>query len=792
MSSEADNTSSTRTTEVLYGADNTTDKLLQVFNKIKSNFDACGDSTSPSVCMGFEPLRNAYLDFKRRGINVRFITEMNPSNISYCKELMKISELRHLDGIKGNFGICDQKEFVAAATIKEQQAVPQLIYSNVKEIIEQQAFIFESFWTRAIPAKQRIREMEDATEPEFYEVISDHEKASQILVDLAKSVKKEALFLLPNDKSMVRMDRLEVINYLIKAAQKDSTGSIRIICPISEVNSEIIKKVSEKAPNITILNGNNSPYGMYIVDNQRAFRAELKEPEAETFSEAIGFSVYSTRRNTVDFFKSVFELLWNERKLNEDLKKAATEVIQNPHRILELFINMIKLANQEILLVLPTTNAFLREDRVGIIKLLNDAAMERNLVVRIVTPTNEIIEKKIQNILVSEGKEVEGERGELLALQEEREERKRKNFDVRRIDITTSPSEKIAVTTVTIIVADKKESLVIEKIDDSTENFIEAAGLATYSNSKPTVMSYVSIFENLWNQAELYLHIKEAHEKLKMHDKMQKEFINVAAHELRTPIQPILGLLGLLRSKKNDIKKQDLDNSLNLLMRNAQRLKRLSEDILDVTKIESQSLKLNKELIILDDVILNAIQDSRNQVAKNRGNIKMIYKPDQSGHGIIVEADRNRLNQVIYNLLSNAIKFTEKEGGIVSVRMEKKKGNDNDNDDEVVVSVKDSGPGISSEMFPRLFEKFASKSFQGTGLGLFISKNIVEAHGGKIWGENNIRNENNHIANHGEDVEEKGGGRGACFYFTLPIANEQLEPKERKGSNAEAVAVDDL
>ncbi len=790
MRSEADNTNNTMTTEVLYGADNTTDKLLQVFYKIKSNFDACGDSTSPSVCMGFEPLRNAYLDFKRRGINVRFITEMNPSNISYCKELMKISELRHLDGIKGNFGICDQKEFVAAATIKEQQAVPQLIYSNVKEIIEQQAFIFESFWTRAIPAKQRIREMEDSTEPEFYEVISDHEKASQVLVDLAKSVKKEAFFLLPNDKSMVRIDRLGVIDYLIKAAQKDSTGSIRIICPISEVNSEIIKKVSEKAPNIRILNGNNSPYGMYIVDNQRAFRAELKEPEAETFSEAIGFSVYSTRRNTVDFFKSVFELLWNERKLNEDLKTAATEVIQNPHRILELFINMIKLANQEILLVLPTTNAFLREDRVGIIKLLNDAAMERNLIVRIVTPTNEMIEKKLQNRLVSEGKEVEGERGGLLALQEEREERKRKNFDVRRIDITTSPSEKIAVTTVTIIVADKKESLVIEKMDDSTENFVEAAGLATYSNSKPTVMSYVSIFENLWNQAELYLHIKEAHEKLKMHDKMQKEFINVAAHELRTPIQPILGLLGLLRSKKDDIKKQDLNNSLNLLMRNAQRLKRLSEDILDVTKIESQSLKLNKELIILDDVILNAIQDSRNQVAKNRGNIKMMYKPDLSGHGIIVEADRNRLNQVIYNLLSNAIKFTEKEGGIVSVRMEKKKGNDND--DEVIVSVKDSGPGISSEMFPRLFEKFASKSFQGTGLGLFISKNIVEAHGGKIWGENNIRNENNHTATLGEGVEQKGGGRGACFYFTLPIANEQLEPKERKGPNAEAVAVDDL
>jgi two-component system, OmpR family, sensor histidine kinase VicK len=778
------------TTEVLNGADNTTDKLLQVFYKIKSKFDACGDSTSPSVCMGFEPLRNAYLDFKRRGINVRFITEMNASNISYCKELMKISELRHLDGIRGNFGICDQKEFVAAATIKEQQAVPQLIYSNVKEIIAQQEFIFESFWTRAIPAKQRIREMEDATEPEFYEVISDHEKASQVLVDLAKSVKKEALFLLPNDKSMVRIDRLGIIDYLIKASQDDSIDSIRIICPISEVNSEIIKKLSEKAANIRILNGNNSPYGMYIVDNQRAFRAELKEPEAETFSEAIGFSVYSSRRNTVDFFKSVFELLWNERRLNEDLKKAATEVIQNPHRILELFINMIKLANQEILLVLPTTNAFLREDRVGIINLLNDAAMERNLIVRVLTPTNEIIEKRLQNILINRRNEEEAGRAGSLVDQKEQEEKKSKNFDVRRIDITISPSEKIAVTTVTILVADKKESLVIEKIDDSTENFIEAAGLATYSNSKPTVMSYVSIFENLWNQAELYLHIKEAHEKLKVHDRMQKEFINVAAHELRTPIQPILGLLGLLRSKKDDINKQDLNNSLNLLMRNAQRLKRLSEDILDVTKIESQSLKLNKELINLNDVILNAIQDSRNQVAKNRGNIKMGYKPDLSGHGIIVEADRNRLNQVIYNLLSNAIKFTEKEGGIVSIRMEKKRKRDND--DEVIVSVKDSGPGISSEIFPRLFEKFASKSFQGTGLGLFISKNIIEAHGGKIWGENNIRNNNNHIASKGEDVEEKGGRRGACFYFTLPIVNEQLEQKERKGPNAEAAAVDDF
>ncbi|MFL6369361.1 MAG: sensor histidine kinase, partial [Nitrososphaeraceae archaeon] len=129
----------------------------------------------------------------------------------------------------------------------------------------------------------------------------------------------------------------------------------------------------------------------------------------------------------------------------------------------------------------------------------------------------------------------------------------------------------------TILVVDRRESLVIELKDDTKSTFVEAVGLSTYSNTKAGVLSYVAIFENLWIQSDLY-------EQLKRHDKMQKEFINIAAHELRTPIQPILGLTENLLSHTEDIEQAKL---LQVVSRNAKRLQRLTEDILDVTKIES-------------------------------------------------------------------------------------------------------------------------------------------------------------------------------------------------------------
>jgi signal transduction histidine kinase len=218
--------------------------------------------------------------------------------------------------------------------------------------------------------------------------------------------------------------------------------------------------------------------------------------------------------------------------------------------------------------------------------------------------------------------------------------------------------------------------------------------------------------------------LEESNEQLKAQDKMQTEFINIAAHELRTPIQPILSLSDILQSKTKDTEQSEL---LDVINRNAKRLHRLAENILDVSRIESKSLKLKKEWLNLNDIISSVVEDYRNQIEKGNVNVKLSYDKRNNNEILEIEADKERLIQVISNLLSNAIKFTNE--GDISIISEKK-------DSQVIFSIKDNGKGIDPTILPRLFSKFASKSFSGTGLGLYISKNIIEAHGGKMWAQN--------------------------------------------------------
>jgi signal transduction histidine kinase len=236
--------------------------------------------------------------------------------------------------------------------------------------------------------------------------------------------------------------------------------------------------------------------------------------------------------------------------------------------------------------------------------------------------------------------------------------------------------------------------------------------------------------------------LASANEQLKIHDRMQNEFINVAAHELRTPIMPILGDAEYIEHKfdsTNEIVEVDKETIASII-RNAKRLDRLASDILDVTRIESKSLKLNREQFDLSDVVSTCVQDLREQMENDDSterNVKMLYTP----RNILVEADKGRITQVISNLLRNAIKFTSE--GVISINAFKR-------DDQVIVSVKDTGTGIDTEILPRLFSKFVTKSDKGTGLGLFISKSIIDAHRGTIWAENN------------------SDGRGCTFMFSLP------------------------
>jgi two-component system, OmpR family, sensor histidine kinase VicK len=553
-------------TEVLYGIENAVKLFSRVLAGADTAIDICDDDIISHTSNSNNVIERRVLEI---GAKFRYITEIKKDNIKYCKELMKVGRVRHLDGIRTNFVVSDT-EYMSSAIMQQVHAHPEIVYSNVQSIVEQQRYLFENLWNKAIPAERKISEIEEGVE------------------------------------------------------------------------------------------------------------------------------------------------LW------------LTHIIQDPQSIQELFVDMVKLARHEVLLILPTVNAFLREHRIGIIQLLMQTAKERMINVRILTPTNDVTDD-IMKTMTSSYQE---------------EGRKRKdydfNFDLRSINIS---SEETAVSTVTIVVVDKKESLVIEKVDDTKENFIEAVGSATYSNSKPTVLSYISIFESLWKEVDLY-------EQLKMHDKLQKEFINMASHEIKTPTQAIVGYADLI--KKHPEKREEI---IEAILRNASRLQRLTNDILDVTRIESQTLNLYKEKFNLSDLVTSVVEDHRSHIEKENSKVKLLYNNKYDTDGSSVVADRDRITQVIFNLLNNAIKFTsKKKEGVISITAERNK---NGGQNEVIVSITDTGEGINPEIQPRLFTKFATRSFSGTGLGLYISKSIVEAHGGRMWAQNN------------------SNGQGATFTFTLPLSSRK-------------------
>jgi signal transduction histidine kinase len=235
--------------------------------------------------------------------------------------------------------------------------------------------------------------------------------------------------------------------------------------------------------------------------------------------------------------------------------------------------------------------------------------------------------------------------------------------------------------------------------------------------------------------------LESANEQLKLHDKMQKEFINIASHEMKTPTQAILGTSGLLQYYPE--KKDEL---IEVIRRNAKRLQTLTSDILDVTRIESQTLKLEIERFNILELLSEVIEEYTERIKSDNKNIKLIYDQKDTNHHILVEADKGRITQVLSNILNNALKFTN-EGQIIV------DAHENNDKKELIVSITDTGSGINRDIFTKLFSKFATKSSQGTGLGLYISKSIIEAHGGRIWAENN---------------KDK---MGATFIFTLPIVS---------------------
>jgi two-component system sensor histidine kinase VicK len=717
------------TTRLIEGIDNVLNAELQFFSNARKRIDTCMNYTRPELVIMLEQINNAFLHAKGRSVVLRYITEITKDNISYCKQLMTIvDELRHLEGIKGNF-MLSETEYIAPIILFEKGKIAsQIIYSNQKEIVDQHQYMFDTLWNKAVSAEQRIKEIEDGVIGQEHYQTRFLENPKDVTEELKKTINTSEE---DSWSTCSTFDGLSMLTYnkdfeKMQGRLLDSTRrgkNTRWVGSINNDNIYLVKAYLDLGMKIKHIK--NIPPMNFAVSSKQLY-ATIDEMKGGQVARNL---LVSNEPHYVKHFKSIFEELWNNgidaieriRDIEAGVDLADIQVIANSLRAQDRYIEIVKSASKEILWIFPTTSAFLRQDKMGAIPLAMQAAREGDVKVKVLVPANKLIEEKVQQL--------------------------KQNCHSCQIDVRYI--EQMSETMATILVVDRKDSMVMELKDDSKSRFAEAIGLSTYSNSKAGVLSYVAIFENLWKQSELYEQLMKAHEQLKMHDRMQKEFIDVAAHELRTPIQPILGLTQMMYSKIDEdeypyTNKQQKE-LLEAVIRNANRLQRLTEDILDVTRIESQNLSLNLERINLDEIILNAINDTkRNQQIKK--NVILLYQQHDEGINYTIQADKGRLNQVMSNLISNAIKFTEEGSIIITSKKE-------ENENKVIVSVKDSGIGIHREVIPRLFQKFATKSYQGTGLGLYISKSIVEAHGGKMWAENNA------------------DGKGATFSFSLPIVN---------------------
>jgi signal transduction histidine kinase len=700
--------------EILYGVENAMERGVYFISNAKEKMDIFFDHRAPSIVVGLEEYRNGFIRLRRRGGKVRAFTEITRDNVKYCKELVElVDELRHLDGVRGGIAL-NGSEYMATTVLRKSKPLTQVIYSNVREVVEHGQYIFDTLWNAAIPAAKKIREIEEGSVPSEAATIIESNPNEIIKQNrrIAESSNQISTCMTSGGLQYSHKYFYDIMKKLLIKQRKGEHKGIRYITNIDRVNIKLVREYLKSG--IQIRHARNLPPMSFGISDKEIV-ATIDKME---YGKRIQNLLMSNESAYLKHFGSIFEELWNSgvdaadriKDIEEGIDFADIEIIANPREGISRAWRIIKSARKEILIMFSSANALRRQIQMGGLGLLKDASEGRNVKVRLLIPhdTNQHI---LSTILQESRSHCPG-------------------VDFRSM-------ENSFCTKITIVIVDRKECIITELKDDTRDISYNAAGLSTYSNSKSIVSSYISIFESIWKQTDLY-------EQLKVHDRMQEEFINVAAHELRTPIHPILGLSEILLSRVGNI--EEYHDVIDAISRNAKRLERLTEDVLDITRIESGPLPLHKQQLNLKDLVFNIIEDYRNEERNRLKKIKLLYGCDKTvENGIIVEADEKRLTQVICNLLSNAIKFTNK-GGKIYVKMKRL-----NTAKQIVVSVINTGERINPEIYPRLFTKFATSSFVGTGLGLYISKNIIETHGGRIWAKNN---------NH---------GKGATFSFSLPL-----------------------
>ena len=261
---------------------------------------------------------------------------------------------------------------------------------------------------------------------------------------------------------------------------------------------------------------------------------------------------------------------------------------------------------------------------------------------------------------------------------------------------------------------------------------------------KDSIVNIVNVIAVALDRSVLDQQLKEANDKLKELDKQRTEFVSIASHQLRSPLTAIKGYSSLILEGSFGPISDKVKEAVDVVFQSSQKLVLVIEDFLDITRIELGKMKYEMNKVDLQEIVSQVVNELRHSVESH--DLELKYKPDTKKYWIL--GDKGKISQVVGNMIDNAMKYTKE--GTISVLVSNEKGN-------IRLMVKDTGVGIPPDIISKLFQKFArakdaSKvNITGTGLGLFVAKQIVDAHKGKIW------------------AESEGLGKGSTFIVEFPV-----------------------
>jgi two-component system, OmpR family, sensor histidine kinase VicK len=717
-------------TDIVRGSEDVMNITLKFLSSAKSRIDICTKVVFPKLSDPIGMFVQPFLDAGKRGVRLRLIGNFAKEDAAILQSFSAAVELRHLDTITTYFGVSDN-EYVAIPGTGEFSPQGPLLYSNEESLVKHHQALFEMLWETAVPAQSRINDLEQGRVRSETRIVRGEED----VVRLIGSFLSRATAGKPNPYAYGVSDK----DSTVRAAEGYYESARRLltehpnfkilhITDIQRENLESVKKLVQAGYEVRHIDGNKIRFSVSKDEYIETTRSKMPGgiPDEIVWSNDPQLVAQGTR---------VFDALWNHalpsdvriRDLEEGVSRETMKIIRNPAESQKLFLELVAAAKYEILLLLPTSNAFHRDEKIGLMDLLMTAGNE-GVRVSILSPVDESIEQGYPNFILRPDKEQGARTDEGRAI------------SLRRI------SQARTQNAVTILVVDGSSTLIMEERNASSVRFVDALGFVTYSTTSPTVRSSIRFFERLREEADLREREQVTLERERNSRRQAELLQDILSHDIRNYNQIAKSSAEMLKMDMDgNVKAQkDAESLIEAIIRAADG----STELIDSAKKLAKAI--SSQEILLRPTDMGASLERAISLVTKAYHDKVITLSLSVPEGASVLADE-LLDEVFTNVLSNAVKYTQGRDVSVAIHVEEEKDSAQFRHPQLKsatpsqrywrIEITDQGRGIPDEMKENVFKRYATVS-SGSGLGLSIVHALVTGrYEGEVRMANRVEND---------------------------------------------------